>query len=110
MTRTLRQQQSLFSKYLGQLLVWIYEVDGWEITMGDVYRPDHQGHAPNSTHYVRLAADLNLFVDGTWQQGDCPQWQMIGRYWKSLDDQNRWGGDFKQVDLNHVSMEWGGTA
>jgi D-alanyl-D-alanine carboxypeptidase len=110
MTRTLRQQQSLFAKFLGQLLVYIYMMDGWEATMGDVYRPDHLGHAPNSTHYIRLAADVNLFVDGVWKDADCPEWQVLGKFWEALDQDARWGGRFKQVDLNHFSMEWGGTA
>lgn len=106
---TLRQAQCLFAKLLGQMLGWIYE-QGWEVTFGDVARLDQQGHMPNSTHYIRLAADLNLFVQGQWQDHDCPAWQAIGEHWESLDPICRWGGRFQQVDLNHLSFEWQGRA
>jgi hypothetical protein len=108
MMRTLRQQQSLFAKLLAWHIAWIYEVDGWAVTFADVYRPDKSGHMDGSLHYIRLAADLNLFVDGIWQTEDCPQWRLIGSHWKSLDPDARWGGDFKTLDLDHFSLEWGG--
>ena len=108
MTRTLRQQQSLFAKYLGQVLVWIYEKDGWEVTLADGYRADGQGHMPNSTHYIRLAQDLNLFIDGIWQQTIGPEWRTIGAFWTALDPDCAWGGNFTSVDANHLSMKWAG--
>lgn len=108
--RTLRQQQSIFAKLIGQLLVWIYEQEGWAVTFADFYRGDHLGHATNSVHYIRLAADLNLFVNAVWMTTDCPEWRIIGAHWKTLDPACRWGGDWKKGDFNHLSMEWGGTA
>lgn len=104
---TLREQQSLFAKLIGQLIPWIYG-SGWELTFGDFTRPDHLGHMLNSAHYIRLAADLNLFVAGEWKQTDCPEWQAIGAYWLTLDPLCRWGGKFAQVDLNHFSLMRGG--
>ena len=98
---TLREKQSYFAKLLGVLVCYI-ETQGWELTFGDFWRGDKQGHKPNSLHYERLAADLNLFVNDEWKQGDCPEWQKIGRVWKSFDDLCAWGGDF--ADYNHFSI------
>jgi hypothetical protein len=106
---TLREQQSLFAGLVGKLLVWIYG-QGWEVTFGDFNRPDGHGHMANSLHYQRLAADLNLFVSGVYQDKDCVEWQQIGAYWESLHDLCRWGGRFPQADYNHVSLEWEGRA
>jgi len=106
---TLRETQSLFAGLVGKLIVWVYE-QGWELTFGDFNRPDGHGHMPNSNHYIRLAADLNLFIGGEWKTSDCLEWQKIGAYWESLHDLCRWGGRFTQVDLNHFSLEWLGRA
>src|SRR6185369_651776 len=101
---TLRELQSLFARLVGELIVWIYdEHDGWEITFGDFNRPDQKGHMVNSLHYSRLAADFNLFVGGIYKDQDCDEWQAIGAKWKSMNTLCRWGGDFAQCDLNHVS-------
>jgi hypothetical protein len=101
---TLRQKQSLFAKLIGQLIGFVYSM-GWELTFGDVWRPDKKGHMPGSVHYIRLAADVNLFVGGIWKDRDCPEWQTIGRFWKGLDPLCAWGGDFRgDVDLNHFSL------
>lgn len=104
----LAQKQQLFAKLVGQLIGWIYE-QGWAVTFGDFARIDGHGHMANSCHYVRLAADLNLFVGGVYQALDCPEWQIIGAHWKGLDPNARWGGDFKSLDLNHVSLEHDGA-
>jgi hypothetical protein len=63
-----------------------------------------------SLHYIRLAQDLNLFVNGKWQKSDCPEWRSIGNKWESLDPMARWGGRFKSVDLNHFSFEHEGRS
>jgi hypothetical protein len=103
----LREKQSAFARAVGKLIVWIYE-QGWEITFADFNRPDHLGHMPNSCHYIRLAADLNLFVDGQWMDHDCPEWQAIGRQWKMAGEFASWGGDFESRDLNHISFSHDG--
>lgn len=107
---TLRETQSLFALLIGRLMVWINEEKKWEITVGDFNRPDNHGHMENSCHYIRLAADLNLFVDGVWKDADCIEWQMIGAWWEAMHPLCRWGGRFRQVDLNHFSLAWQGRA
>jgi hypothetical protein len=63
-----------------------------------------------SLHYEKLAQDLNLFVEGEFKDDDCPEWQEIGTYWKSLGTDCAWGGDFRSLDLNHFSIRWDGKA
>ena len=101
---TLREKQSYFAVLLAKLILWISD-QGWAVTLGESYRGDAKGHMPGSLHYVRLAQDLNLFVGGKWMTANCPEWQKIGTFWKSLDPLCAWGGDFGSVDLNHVSLK-----
>ena len=108
-TMSLRELQSLFARLVGQLIVWIY-AQGWEVTFGDFSRVDGNGHMANSCHYIRLAADLNLFVAGVWKDADCPEWQQVGAYWESLHSLARWGGKFHQIDLNHFSLTYNGRS
>jgi hypothetical protein len=114
MTRTLRQQQSMFARLIAVHITWIYQVDGWEVTLGDGYRGDNTGHSKNSNHYIRLAQDLNFFIDGVWQPSINAAFRIVGAHWKSLDIDCRWGGDFKNpdgtpaADSNHFSMMWRG--
>lgn len=66
-------------------------------------------HMLNSLHYLGIAADWNLFVNGVYMESNCPEWQILGKFWKSLDPLCRWGGDFAGlVDLNHISLEYEG--
>jgi len=102
----LRQKQSLHVKLFGQLIQRAYEL-GYELTWGDAARIDRRGHMPNSLHYVRLAVDVNLFVDGEWiSDGSHPSWSVLGEYWENLHPLARWGGRFG--DANHFSITHGG--
>jgi hypothetical protein len=114
-----REKQSLFAHNLAKLILFLYSHPGVACTFGDVARMDKQGHSANSLHYIRLAADINLFVlepnprvEGgmIWRyvEGDHPMWKILGDYWKSLHPLNRHGGDFKAKDFNHFSMTEGG--
>lgn len=99
----MRDKQSLFVRLIGVLIAYAYG-KGYEFTFGDAWRPDGKGHVANSFHYIRLAIDLNLFVNGEYKDTDCDEWQDLGAYWKGLNEACTWGGDFKQVDLNHFSL------
>lgn len=60
----------------------------------------------NSYHIQRLAIDLNLFkeVDGkNVYLTSTEDHRQFGEYWKSLDPECTWGGDFKRSDANHYS-------
>lgn len=104
---SLIQKQKLFAKLLALLIIWIY-AQGWELTLGEGYRADGNGHMPGSLHYAKLAQDLNLFVKGQFMTKDCPEWQAIGKKWLSMNPLCAWGGTFTSVDLNHVSIKEGG--
>jgi len=84
-----------------------------ELTMGRAYASKAANRADkgirDSTHTVRLAIDLNLFVDGEYITGFHPIWHVLGRYWKKLNpDLAAWGGDFRKRDYNHFSFHHGG--
>lgn len=96
---TLGQAQEAFSLMLGKLLVFAYE-KGYKVRMGDVWARD--GHKANSNHYIKLAADLNLFKDGVFLQDGSGHGELHD-YWDLL-------GGAKRIDndLNHYSIEWQG--
>jgi hypothetical protein len=77
---------------------------GYQITGGDLYRDlrCRYGHA-KSLHRMRLAIDINLFIDGDYQVDGLGH-EPLGRYWESLG--GSWGNDFG--DPNHYSLEHGG--
>ncbi len=98
---TLREKQSLFAKLIAHLITWAFQ-QGYEITVGDFAAVD--GHRTHSCHYLRLAADLNLFIKGVYQtssEAHAP----LGAYWKTLSPLCKWGGDFKKPDGNHYSLQ-----
>ena len=90
---------------------------GVQLTFGDAYRdPRVHGEfgakksysASRSVHKLRLAVDLNLFVDGVYiTTGNHPKYKLLGEHWESLHDLSRWGGRFK--DANHFSFEYYGV-
>jgi len=125
------EKQARFAVLLARLILWI-NAQGWSVTLGEgavterrrvklpqratetwereVFAMDAV-HMPGSLHYIRLAADLNLFVGGEIvRDGGHPAWQEIGRHWKSLASDAAWGGDFDSVDANHFSIREGGRA
>jgi hypothetical protein len=106
---TLREKQSLFARLLAQLILFVYQRPGWELTLGEGHNDARVGHMRGSLHYVRLAQDLNLFVNGEYvSKGGHPAWREIGEQWESMHELCRWGGRFK--DDNHLSLEHEGKA
>ena len=105
---SLRKKQAKFARLVAQLITWIF-AQGWEVTFGEGFDDDGKGHMRGSLHYLRLAQDLNLFVDGEYiADGDHPAWEAIGEKWESLDPECRWGGRFR--DANHISLAHGGRS
>lgn len=96
---------------VAELIRWAYE-QGYEITLGDAYRDprvfgkvgiqDGYGRK-NSLHKMRLAVDLNLFLNGrylTHTEDHLP----LGEQWEAMG--GSWGGRFN--DGNHYSLEHNG--
>ena len=112
---SLSRKQQDFTKCIGELICYAYR-QGYALSFGDAYRdPRLHGEfgekksysATNSVHKVRLAVDLNLFVEGEYiTDGDHPAYIDLGEFWERLHDSARWGGRFN--DANHYSFEhWG---
>jgi len=96
---TLGQTQEAFSLMLGKLIIFAYK-QGYKIRMGDVFARD--GHKANSNHYIKLAADINLFKDGEFLQDDTGH-DELHDYWDTLG-----GGRRIEDDMNHYSIKWNG--
>ena len=60
-------------------------------------------HSENSLHYLKLAADVNLFRDGRYLDST-EDHLPLGEFWESIG--GSWGGRFH--DGNHYSLEHGG--
>ena len=112
----LLQRQFKFSKLVGLLLVKAYTL-GYTITVGEMFRTPEQAALnakagigiKNSLHTKRLAVDLNVFKDGVYlDQGS--KFKNLGDYWKTLDPDCTWGGDFTSLpDGNHFSLSFNGV-
>jgi hypothetical protein len=99
---TLREQQSRFVVLIAELIQYVYAQPGYELTFGEAYRTKEQqaiyfqggkSQTMRSKHLTRLAIDLQLFVDGVYQQG-WKAYEPLGDYWKRLDPGCTWGGDW----------------
>ena len=104
---TLREKQSLFARMFPRLLLH-FELLGFETTIGKVYESRASARdrgSPRSLHPLKIAADINLFIDGIYQRSTKAH-EQAGIFWESLHPLARWGGRFK--DGNHYSLEHGG--
>jgi hypothetical protein len=89
---------------------------GYELTFGEAYRTPEQATLnaangsgiKNSLHCSRLAIDFNVFKDGVWLT-DSKDLAVLGKYWKTLNPDNAWGGDFSKPDGNHFSQSRNGV-
>jgi hypothetical protein len=115
MTETLGQRQRRFLPLVAKLIDFAY-AQGYELTEGEGYRTpeqaalnaQHGSGIANSLHTLRLAVDLQLFKDGIYQT-DSAAYKALGDFWKGLDPECAWGGDFQsRPDGNHFSLSWGG--
>lgn len=108
---TLSDKQQKFTRLVGLLISWC-NARGYGLTFGEAYRTPEQAALnaktgkgiANSLHRIRLAVDFNLFIDGKYQT-DSMAYKPLGDYWKKLDPECRWGGDFRKPDGNHFSLE-----
>lgn len=104
---TLLDKQQAFVRLIAKLIGKAYEL-GYELTFGESYDDDGYGHMRHSLHYVRLAADFNLFKGDVWLK-KTEDFRTLGEYWESLgtpDCKTAWGG--RWGDGNHFSIEHNG--
>jgi hypothetical protein len=107
------KEQWLFVKDVAKLILKA-ETLGIELTGGELYRTIEQQQiylkkgqtkTANSMHMKRLAIDFNFFIEGklTYDKEDI---QELGDYWESLNEKNRWGGNFKSfIDTPHFERK-----
>jgi hypothetical protein len=114
---SLSKTQQEFTRCVSELINFA-TAQGWGLTFGDAYR-DKRVHgkfgvkrsysAANSVHKMRLAVDLNLFVDDKYiTDGGCEEYQLLGLAWVRMHKLARWGGQFEDGDANHFSFEYNG--
>lgn len=110
----LREARCLFTRLISDLVLWAFE-QGYEVSFEEVKRSKAQAAAnaasgagiSNSLHLDGLAADLNLYIGGDYQETSEAHAE-IGAKWKTMHPLCRWGGDFRKPDGNHYSIEWEG--
>lgn len=102
-------KQAKFASMLSVLLAYAEHRPGYLVTLAESFRSQaeqnrlfHEGKTKtlNSLHRLRLAQDLNLFIDGTFQTTTQSHAE-LGDVWRKLG--GAWGGDFD--DGNHYSLE-----
>ena len=93
---TLGQKQREFTFMIGLLIQRAYDT-GYEMSVGDFWA--HDRHCKNSLHYIRLAADLNLFKNGVWLK-ETEDHKELGEFWESIG--GKWGGTFKDKNGNPI--------
>jgi len=108
----LSQMQRAFTRMVADLIQYAYESE-YELTFGDAYRdPREHGvmgikksySSASSNHKLRLAIDLNLWVDGDYiTTSEHDAWDDLHEYWSSI------GGAVRiPRDANHFSLEYRG--
>ena len=113
---TLHECQVTFCDNVCYLIGFAFN-QGYELTFGEAYRTPEQAALnakngsgiKNSLHCKRLAIDFNVFKDGEYLKKS-EELRELGEYWKSLNPNNAWGGDFKSLpDGNHFSYSYKGV-
>ena len=105
----LGKKQELFSQLMAKHMVWLIK-QGYAIRCGDFWA--REGHRDGSNHYLKLAADLNLFMDGIYLTETVDHLDS-GLKWESRHELCRWGGNWDkdthpgepgEDDGNHYSL------
>lgn len=120
MTELLQKQQML--TVLMARLILFAKTRGYDTVFGQAKRTQAEANAnaksgsgiSNSLHLLSLAVDLLLFKDEKYLTNS-DDYKFLGDFWKLLDPDCRWGGDFKDAkghpkpDGNHFSVEFQGV-
>ena len=116
---SLREEQSEFFKDIALFFIYLSDIDGLDVTLGEAYRTKYQQReyvrnglsmTQNSFHLKRLAVDLNFFLDGKYinRSKDHDIIKHIADVWEGISPQNRAGYYFKGfVDFGHFERRIG---
>jgi hypothetical protein len=108
---TLLDKQVTFLLNVSKLIQWASK-NGFQLTAGELYRTEEQqqiylktglSKVLRSQHQIRLAIDLNLFIDGDFIT-DKEKYKPLSDYWKALHPLNKAGYDWGW-DANHFEMQ-----
>ncbi len=117
MSESLREKQCRFAYQISKLIIWVFDnerLPGYEVNKGDAFRDSRvfgahgikKGYGRKwSNHKIKLAQDLNLYINGNYQD-ETEAHMVIGEKWESMGDDHVWGGHFN--DGNHYSFEHNG--
>ena len=99
---TLGQKQELFSRVIAEHIVWLY-AQGYAVRCGDFFAKLRSPleHKENSNHYLKCAADLNLFKGGKYLT-KTEDHKASGEMWEKRHPACRWGGRYN--DGNHYEV------
>ena len=114
---SLLEKQFIFTQNLAKLIQFINS-GIYRCKVTEVFRTLEQAELnakkgvgiKNSLHCDNLAADVYLFIPNSLVNhykmiDDFDRYKYIGEYWESLHPNNRWGGNFKNVDCVHFEMQ-----
>lgn len=118
MEPSLLWKQNRFSSLVAGLILKAQEL-GYQVTFGEAYRTPEQAKiyaddgrgVVNSLHRIRLAIDLNLFLDAKFLT-QTKDYEPLGVWWEEQSTQDYvlcWGGRFLRQDGNHFSMSHAGV-
>lgn len=98
-----------FSILIARLVLWGNDQTTYQVALGRDFDEDNEPlrHMKGSLHYLGLATDLALYVNGVYQK-TTEAYKRLGEIWKAMDPNCAWGGDFQDKDGNHFSYMWGG--
>ena len=105
----LGRKQELFAELFADHVTWLFE-RGYKVRLGDVFAST--GHREGSNHYLKLAGDINLFLDGNYLT-TTEDHRASGERWEKRHDLCRWGGNWDKDEIagepgeddgNHYSL------
>lgn len=110
----LAEKQQRFAVMVARLILEA-ESRGYGLTFGEAYRSPQEAERlakaglgiKRSLHTMRLAVDLNLFIDGVYQE-QSSVYEPLGEWWEQQSSGAivcAWGGRFSRPDGNHFSFE-----
>lgn len=112
-TESLSHKRCRFSLMIAELLVYM-KSQGYDGALDQVKRTQAEANAnvaagtgiSNSLHTIGLAADINLYKNGTYLSLSSDHMQ-FGVWWEAKG--GSWGGRFSKPDGNHYSLMHNGV-
>lgn len=114
---TLKEERIKFTSDIAKLINYIntYDKGQYKCAGGEWLRPDvvakiyaEKGIGiENSVHCVGLGMDMIIYKNGVYLTKS-EDYRFAGLFWKALDPENVWGGDFRKKDGNHFSNKYAG--